>query len=82
MIQLNERKDKNTNDHSGTAGVVWIGGRYESIVLSMLQRSDTHLSRAEQVGVTNAFVLNIQLEYAVDVWDNELGAERSRLAGG
>ena len=82
VVELNKREDKNADDHGGAAGVVGISGGYEAVVLRVLERADRHLRGAEEIGVAEAPVLDVELEDAVDVGDAEGGGERGSRAGG
>ena len=71
MVQLNEREQKDTNDHNSTTSIVWVGSWDEPIVLCMLKWTDRYLIRAEKMSIADSFVINIKLEDSIYVWNDE-----------
>ena len=81
MIQLNEREKEYGDYHGECAGVVRISGRYEAIVLGVLQWSHRHLRGREQVGVADSIVVDYAFEHAVHVGYLELYLEVAAFLG-
>ena len=67
VIELNEREQEDADDHGGGACIVGIGGGYEPLVLRVLEGPHRHGGGREQVGVADASIVHVKLEYAVHV---------------